>query len=152
MQNPGANRDGLAGEGVGGGAIGGGNGDRFPAALPTDITVQSDGIQNTLGDTGFNVFGDPLLPTDGDRCILQMVAGPGAGGAYALDGGKARPSPSASPSRRTPPAFRSSLRPPLAARTLASVWPRRARTTAATPPSCAGRTATFRAARRRRWG
>ena len=89
VQNPGANRDGLAGEGVGGGAIGGGNGgDRFPAALPTDITVQSDGIQNTLGDTGFNVFGDPLLPTDGDRCILQMVAGPGAGGAYALDGGQ----------------------------------------------------------------
>ncbi|MEC8511293.1 MAG: Ig-like domain-containing protein [Planctomycetota bacterium] len=89
VQNPGANRDGLAGEGVGGGAIGGGSGgERFPVELPTGITVQNDAIQNTLGDTGFNVSGDPLVPTDGDRCLLQMLAGPGAGGAYSLDGGQ----------------------------------------------------------------
>ena len=114
--NPGANRDGLAARRRRWRDRRRQRGDRFPATLPTDITVQSDSIQNTLGDTGFNVFGDPLLPTDGDRCILQMVAGPGAGGAYALDGGRGAALPSASLTE-TPPAFRSSLRPPLAART-----------------------------------
>lgn len=89
VQNPGANRDGLAGEGVGGGLIGGGNGgDRFPNLLPTDLVAQNDQTQMTLGDTGFNVTGDPLTPLDGDRCLIQMIAGPGAGGAYAMDGGE----------------------------------------------------------------
>lgn len=89
VQNPGANRDGLAGEGVGGGAFGGGTGgERFPADLPTDVVTNNSDTQMTLGDTGFNVVGDPLLPLDGDRCLVQMIAGPGAGGAYSMDGGE----------------------------------------------------------------
>ena len=61
---PGRDRGGLAGEGVAGGAIGGGSRGPLPAAFRRPTSPCSRTASELLGDTGFNVFGDPSPRTE----------------------------------------------------------------------------------------
>lgn len=80
-----SDRMGRPGEGVGGNGsvLGSGTGGApFPAALPTVSTANP----NALGGVGFNNVTDPLVPTDGIRCMVMILSAPGAGGGHARAG------------------------------------------------------------------
>ena len=82
IANPGANRDGASGGGVGASAIAAGPGGvRFPVLLPLSSSANLGNTQ----DVGYNVVGDPRDPTF-ITCVSQQLGGSGGGGGYALPG------------------------------------------------------------------
>jgi hypothetical protein len=84
--NPGAVNTGSPGVGIGGlpDGTGGKGGEHWPSILPT--------VNSGVGSNP--AFGDGELtwiPADADTCRIAMVAGPGSGGAHALEGGNGIP-------------------------------------------------------------
>lgn len=89
ISNPGANRDGIAGGGVGGSATAAGlGGVRFPNILPTQSSVFAGSIE----DTTYNVAVNPRNPTE-ETCTIQQLGASGGGGGFALAGGEGTSQP-----------------------------------------------------------
>ncbi len=94
LANPGAERTGSAGTGIGNGAVGGGQGgERWPLTYPSSITTS---IQGFNGGVAWNVAFHPNGVLN-DSCVSLQMGGPGGGGSYARAGtaGTSTPSPSA---------------------------------------------------------
>ena len=85
-------RSGQPGVGVGGGSSTDGRGQGgapFPVNLPTGSTAS----EPTLGDVGFNLVIDPLVPADGIQCMVQILSAPGSGGGYSRAGAQGAVTP-----------------------------------------------------------